>query len=382
MKIAIIGAGPAGSFLAHSLVIRNIETTLFHRSDAREKPCGGGVTFRVLKEFTIIREIEEKANRVHRIRIFSPSDRETEIHLQEPILVFSRVQFDSFIRERACKEGARCVEARVTDIDPADGGWAIETDKGSYDGFDLIIGADGVPGITRKKLSTPFEENELTQTIGFLIHDATDDCITLKFHEDTQGYTWSFPRLNSINVGIGAPLGTKDPKELLDRVGHFIERYLPKAQHNQKERFSALIPFANPDEEKVRCIAGENWALIGDSSGITDPITREGIYYALRTATLVDAALRDGRLLDYPALAQRTFAEDLSWAQRNRNRFFRKEFIDAAVDACNESSEISSVVAELFAGTLPYRNLLPRLFSIAFKVDMSILGNLISHLRD
>ncbi len=382
MKAAIIGAGPAGSFLAYSLARRNIETTIFHRGDEREKPCGGGITFRALKEFPIIREIEEKANRVHRARILSPSDRETELHLQEPILIFSRIELDSSIREHAFNAGAQCVQARVTNIDHTNQGWKIGTDRGSHDGFDLIVGADGASGITRKRLSDPFHRNELTQTIGFLIHDATDDRITLKFYEDLQGYAWSFPRLKTINVGIGTPLGMKDPKELLERVEHFIERYLPKVRNQEKERFSALIPFTSPDEEKLKSIAGENWALIGDSSGITDPITREGIYYALSTASLIDEAIKDGRPLDYPALVQKAFEQDLSWAYRNMNRFFKKEFIDACVEACNKSSEISSVVAELFAGTLPYRDLLPRLFAIAFKVDMSILGNLISHLRD
>src|ERR1700741_1563557 len=46
--VAIIGAGPSGSWLAYLLACRGARVALVDRSHPREKPCGGGVTGRAL----------------------------------------------------------------------------------------------------------------------------------------------------------------------------------------------------------------------------------------------------------------------------------------------------------------------------------------------
>src|SRR5205809_4582997 len=46
--IAIVGAGPAGSWAAYALARRGARVTIFDASHPREKPCGGGVTGRAL----------------------------------------------------------------------------------------------------------------------------------------------------------------------------------------------------------------------------------------------------------------------------------------------------------------------------------------------
>ncbi|MEW5806683.1 MAG: NAD(P)/FAD-dependent oxidoreductase [Acidobacteriota bacterium] len=380
MKIGIIGAGPAGLHLARMLSIQKIETTLFDRIRVREKPCAGGVTFRVMREFDDLRAMEDKWKRIDSVVITSPSDLVAELHLKEPIIIFSRRDLDSFLKARAMDAGAAVVNERVIDFIQDEKGWSILTEKSTYRGFDFLVGADGASGLSRKKLSRPFQESELTQTVGFYIKNSTEDCIRIKFYEDIEGYAWSFPGKNEINVGIGAHLGKKNPKELLDLVNHFLNRYLPDFRRNAKEFFSALIPFANPDVENLRRISGKQWALIGDSSGITDPITREGIYYAMKTAALLGDALKAGEAWRYPQTVEECFAKDLSWADRNWNRFFRKGFIDSAVEACNRDPEISSVIAELFSATLPYRDLLTRLMALSLKTDFTLLRKLVSHL--
>src|SRR5690242_611032 len=46
--VAIVGAGPAGSWTAYCLARSGARVTLFDPSHPREKPCGGGVTGRAL----------------------------------------------------------------------------------------------------------------------------------------------------------------------------------------------------------------------------------------------------------------------------------------------------------------------------------------------
>ena len=48
IDIAIVGAGPAGSWAAYNLARHGARVTIFDPSHPREKPCGGGVTGRAL----------------------------------------------------------------------------------------------------------------------------------------------------------------------------------------------------------------------------------------------------------------------------------------------------------------------------------------------
>jgi len=46
-------------------------------------------------------------------------------------------------------------------------------------------------------------------------------------------------------------------------------------------------------------VSGDGWAMVGDSAGLVDPITGEGLYYALRSAELCAEALLAHRPEDY-----------------------------------------------------------------------------------
>ncbi|HKZ31589.1 MAG TPA: NAD(P)-binding protein, partial [Vicinamibacteria bacterium] len=48
MRVAVVGAGPAGSLLSHQLARDGAAVTVFDASHPREKPCGGGVTAKAL----------------------------------------------------------------------------------------------------------------------------------------------------------------------------------------------------------------------------------------------------------------------------------------------------------------------------------------------
>jgi flavin-dependent dehydrogenase len=108
--------------------------------------------------------------------------------------------------------------------------------------------------------------------------------------------------------------------------------------------------------------AGPRWLLAGDAAGLVDPITREGIYFALTSAQLVadslggsDAARTyDRRLRDevYPELVR---------AARLKRGFFRGAFTHLLVDALRHSAGVRDVMADLVAGRQPYATLKRRL---------------------
>ena len=82
MKVAIVGAGPAGSHLACQLSKRGFEVMLFDARPAWEKPCGGGVTSKALREFEFLRDGQSPKQMVSSLRLISAAGRDLTIHVQ------------------------------------------------------------------------------------------------------------------------------------------------------------------------------------------------------------------------------------------------------------------------------------------------------------
>src|SRR4029453_5097725 len=101
-EIAIIGAGPAGAHLASCLATEGRKVTLFDPKGAWEKPCGGGVPTRAIREFAFILESSSYPRKlVHQITMISPLERRVTLTLDRPFAVYSRQVLNSLVLDRA-----------------------------------------------------------------------------------------------------------------------------------------------------------------------------------------------------------------------------------------------------------------------------------------
>jgi flavin-dependent dehydrogenase len=102
--------------------------------------------------------------------------------------------------------------------------------------------------------------------------------------------------------------------------------------------------------------------LIGDAGGLVDPITREGIFFALASgeaaADSLDAADPGPA---YAARIRESIHHELRRAARLKTRFFERRFTALLVRALQRSPRIRAVMADLVAGEQPYRGLRRRL---------------------
>ena len=87
-------------------------------------------------------------------------------------------------------------------------------------------------------------------------------------------------------------------------------------------------------------VAGPEWFLAGDAAGLVDPITREGIYFALRSGELAaQAALSSGDAhARYQEQVHDEITADLAIAARYKAGFFRPRFARLLIDALTESA--------------------------------------------
>ena len=105
-EIAIIGAGPAGAHLASRLAAEGRDVVLFDPKGAWEKPCGGGVPTRAIREFAFLLESSSYPHKlIRRITMISPLGRRVTLTLDEPFAVYSRQVLNGLVLDRAIEAG-------------------------------------------------------------------------------------------------------------------------------------------------------------------------------------------------------------------------------------------------------------------------------------
>jgi flavin-dependent dehydrogenase len=133
-----------------------------------------------------------------------------------------------------------------------------------------------------------------------------------------------------------------------------------------------MLPSLESPGWKRNRVAGEGWIAVGDAGGLVDPITGEGIYYAMRSGDLASRVVTDdahsliAKADAYRTLLSREFALDLEFAATLAKRVFLGRFMFNTVPArmihfMRRSPRFRALMQDLFAGTQPYLTLKSRL---------------------
>ena len=117
-------------------------------------------------------------------------------------------------------------------------------------------------------------------------------------------------------------------------------------------------------------MSGEGWMMIGDSAGLVDPITGEGLYYALRSAELCAQALLAEDYAQYQRRLEGEIISELKLAARVSQRFytgqiFGESVLEKMISLAQQSASVRELMSDLFAGIQGYRGLRTRLMGIA-----------------
>jgi geranylgeranyl diphosphate/geranylgeranyl-bacteriochlorophyllide a reductase len=388
--IAIVGAGPAGAWAAYSLARRGARVALIDPSHPREKACGGGVTGRALA--LVARALYEWPLPAAVIRsarfIDSRAGRSAIVPLaahgvdpSSALIVASRSDFDGRLLAAARAAGATLVEARVTDIGPHNGGLAIETTAGTQSAR-VIVGADGANSLVRRRLARAFRRDQFTIATGYFADGVTSDEIVIELLSDPPGYIWSFPRPSHLAIGICTQAdGPATAGTLRVQTARWIQS-THIADGVPLRPYSWPIPSLGANDLRRLEVSGPGWALVGDAAGLVDPITREGIFFALRSAEiLADALASDAPdpLARYTDQIRDEIAPELARAARLKSGFYQPRFVRHLFDALTRSRAIRDVMADLVAGKVTYAQLKWRVAqTMEIGLAWSLLGNLLS----
>jgi geranylgeranyl reductase family protein len=378
--VVIVGGGPAGAWAAFRLARGGARVALFDGSHPREKPCGGGITGRALEIVqpaltgTTLPSVEIDGAR------FTQGHRRSHVPLGcassrvPPLVVAGRREFDGALLAAAVASGVEHKPLRATAIHRNDREWTVATRKGSCSA-PWLLGADGANSFVRRHVFRAFTRAELSIAAGYFVRGRSSREIDVAFEQDPPGYLWSFPRPDHLAVGVCAQADEATSSGLLSIAAAWIARYV--ARDATLERYSWPIPSLDEPALARERPSGPRWMLLGDAAGLVDPITREGIFFALQSADFAADALLSGKEAA-EIYAQRVVEEihsELARAARLKARFFRPHFTGLLVDALDRSARIRAIMADLVAGRQTYRGLRRRLLrTLELRLMVELFG--------
>ena len=411
-EVLIVGAGPAGSFAAERLARAGVRVALFDgRPPGEPKACGGGVTSKALKAWPHL--LDAVGRTIDELDMYSPSGKHLHLKLDEPFAVYSRNAFDTFLLERARDAGAKVFAEKISGrgFKQGEDGWIIRTQSGAEFFSAWLVGADGANSAIAKKLAGPLPPAEMEVAFGYRapLPEEGDAATVVAFLPNWVGYAWAFPRIDHISFGIATTQDAFDHDSLDALMWDFMVAYysassyrtapgrgsdrvtgstmriwkrphsvesseatvIRKGLKKKVERYAARIPGLAPRTWDTRRACGERWALLGDAAGFADPVTGEGIYYALRSAELFADAYLAGKPLDYERRWRADFGKELQRASQMRRKFYGNfwgaPFTDRMIEFARGHRGIRKVLGQLVAGDQGYTDLKRKLARGALK---------------
>ena len=363
-SVAIIGGGPAGATAAERLLRSRpgLQVSIYEERLGWEKPCGGGLPYKVLDRYPFLLDAAEPHFVTRDCEFVAGNGGAARFTMRRPLAIYSRRVLNGLLLDRARNAGAEIVADRVIDLQSAEHGWELRTRQGGRYACDHVVIAAGGRSTLRSQLASPFRPDDLLLTFGYYV-PGSDDLLRVQFFDGFEGYAWAFPRPDHLSVGIAASARRSSMADLKQRLQGFMDRY----GYDSKGApvFSHVLPVLGRRSWKQMKLAGAGWSLIGDAAGLADPITGEGIYFAMRSGELAAEALADRAPEAYPHRVWGDFGSHLAFGALLTHRFYLGNFLGQPcttrmIQLACRTTAFRHLLQDLIDGLQSYRTLAPR----------------------
>jgi geranylgeranyl reductase family protein len=343
--VIVVGAGPAGSTAAKNLAEKGIKVLLLDKATfPRDKSCGGGLPTRVQKRFPYIEPFIDSIS--YGSTTYSSSLRyKFDLVRDKPFLMMVlRKDFDYGLLSLAKEAGAVFQGGKsVVDVVVQKEKVSVMLEDGQTMETQVVIGCDGMHSVVAEKTNLCKKPEVLCVSLT-QEQPMTSRQLTTFFTKKHQiylfikvygiaGYAWVFPKKNCVNIGVGefqSAVSKARPKIPLKETYEALisilkEKKLLPAEfpiENLKGATLPIFPLENTYSDRV--------LLCGDAAGFINPITGEGIYYAMVSGYIAAGVITDGLKADdlsrrflsrYQTLWNNDFGRDLKALGRFNNQW-------------------------------------------------------------
>ncbi len=356
--VIIAGGGPGGAAAAYFLGEAGLRVLVLEKETLpRYKACGGAISVQLLEEFPFSFDPVIEA-RIKEISYAYQGENLTFPLPHRPILMVMRAEFDQFLLSQAQAE--ICQRAAVRSVEEMPDRVIVQTKDGRTFESRYLIGADGPSSVVARSLGLR-RGKKLLGAIEVEVPAPPEvmarykDTSTFIIGEISMGYLWIFSKAEHLSVGIGA-LHPK-PGELQSTFRRVMESYgisiegLPLHGHP--------VPLYSGREK----ISTARTLLVGDAAGLVDPLSGEGIRYAVTSGRLAAEAILSGEIHQYEPRIQRQIGASHRYAKIMAEVLFR--YPGACFDLCAHHPSVKQAIAGLLSGRGGYS-----------RVILSLVGSL------
>ncbi|MFQ6124648.1 MAG: geranylgeranyl reductase family protein [Candidatus Heimdallarchaeota archaeon] len=388
--VLVLGAGPAGSTCAEVCSQAGLDVLVLDKRNTNwEKPCGGGVSERVLREFKIPTTVLDR----HPMTLLLGDATGAIVTIDDKPQggTVMRSKFDSYVASRISDAGGELLEnSPATNITMKDGritSVMCQSPQGMLRlQADIVIDATGTPPFLARKLGIyhvdlslqiaccqyhlAMADERIDELIGNRIEIYFGDAIIPGF-----GYAWIFPKRGIVSVGIGAlrRILVERGIDLRTRLDWFRTKH-PMASTKLNVSKQVLMRQAHliGVTGLTTPIYGPNWLITGEAAGFVSYVTGEGIYYSMvagREAgkaairAIEEEQITKKTLKTYKATTDRLIGRDMRWGPWLQKMFMSSQWKQQkALKAAKDDKFFAMMIAELIGGNISYRTFYRKLF--------------------
>ena len=359
--VVVVGSGPAGAAAARELARQGVRVALLERESLpRYKTCGGGLVYRALCYAGL--DASAVAERVCRSAAlyFHDIGRRFTARSELPLITMTmRDRLDYRLVEMATGAGADLLTScRVTGLEQNGGPVRVITDRGALTA-DHVVGADGALGDVAKLAGWP-DDRHMIPALEYEL--PVDDAVFERFADEPRfdigtlplGYAWVFPKASHLSVGVlSIRRGARDLR------GH-LERYLALLGiplDPRGRRHGYVIPV----RPRARSLGRGRVLLVGDAAGLAEPLTAEGISFALKSGVLAAHLLASRRggagvAAAYDTAMRRDILPELATGRFLAYLLYRRPRVRRALFR-TAGQRLTNALTHVFVGDYGYRDI-------------------------